>query len=149
MVDEGREVIPLELDQYKNDLVINQHIMQMINTDIFWYRETFGAILMELRQIRNGETVTKTSEELNKKESYESAMMCWESLDDSEPTSKKRKTHSQDEATNDKANKMDDKTHLSIQQIRGLNYLSLSMIYSWEVTTMPLRSPRSKHRQKI
>ena len=38
-------------------------------------------------------------------------MMCWESLDDSEPTSKKRKTHSQDEATNDKADKMDDKMH--------------------------------------
>ena len=44
---------------------------------------------MELWKIRNGETVTKTSKELNEKESYESAMMCWESLDDSEPTSKK------------------------------------------------------------
>ena len=66
---------------------------------------------MELQKIRNGETVTKTSKELSKKESYESAMMCWESLDDSEPTSKKRKTHSQDEATNDKANEMYDKTH--------------------------------------
>ena len=55
--------------------------------------------------------MTKTSEELNEKESYESAMMCWESLDDSEPTSKKRKTHSQDKATNDKDNEMDDKRH--------------------------------------
>ena len=53
----------------------------------------------------------KTSEELNEKESYESAMMCWESLDDSEPTSKTRKTHALDEATNNKANEMDDKTH--------------------------------------
>ena len=111
MVDGGREMIPLESDQYKNDPVINQHIMQMIDTDIFWYSETFRAILMELRKICNGETATKTSEELNGKESYESAMMCWESLDDSEPTSKKRKTHSQDEATNDKANEMDDKMH--------------------------------------
>ena len=66
---------------------------------------------MELQNICNGKTVTKTSKELNQKESYDSAMMCWESLDDSEPTSKKRKTHSQDEATNDKANDMDDKTH--------------------------------------
>ena len=38
-------------------------------------------------------------------------MMCWESLDDSEQASKKRKTHAQDEATNDKADDMDDKTH--------------------------------------
>ena len=111
MVDGGRELIPLELDQYKNDPVINQHIMQMIDTDIFWYRETFREILMELRKICNGETATKTSAELNEKESYESAMMCWETLGDSEPTCKKRKTHSQDEATNDKADEMDDKTH--------------------------------------
>ena len=31
----GREMIPLELDQYKNDPVINQHIMQMIDTKHF------------------------------------------------------------------------------------------------------------------
>ena len=111
MVDGGRDLIPLESDQYKNDPVINQHIMQMINTDIFWYGETFRAILMELQKIRNGETTMKTSEELNEKEYYKSAMMCWESLDDSEPTSKKRKTHSQDEATNDKADEMDNKMH--------------------------------------
>ena len=42
-------------------------------------------------------------------------MMYWESLDDSEQASKKRKTHVQDTETNDdkeiQANKMDDKTH--------------------------------------
>ena len=51
MADGGREMILLESDQYKNDPVINQHIMQMIDTDIFWYGETFRAILMELRKI--------------------------------------------------------------------------------------------------
>ena len=44
MADGGREMIPLESDQYKNDLVIIQHIMQMINTDTFWYGKTFRAI---------------------------------------------------------------------------------------------------------
>ena len=111
MVNEGREMILLESDQYKNDPVINQHIMQMIDTNIFWYRETFMSVLMELRKIRNRETTTKTSKELNNKEPYESAMMCWESLDDSEPTSKKRKTHALDEAPNDQIDEMNDKTH--------------------------------------
>ena len=37
MVDGGREMIPLESDLSKNVPVINQHIMQMIDTDIFWY----------------------------------------------------------------------------------------------------------------
>ena len=36
MANGGREMILLESDQYKNDLVINQCIMQMIDTDIFW-----------------------------------------------------------------------------------------------------------------
>ena len=44
MANGEREMIPLKLDQYKNDLVINQHIMQMIDTDILWYGETFGEI---------------------------------------------------------------------------------------------------------
>ena len=51
MADRERDMIPLELDQYKNDLGFNQHIMQMIDTNIFWYGKTFRAILMELRKI--------------------------------------------------------------------------------------------------
>ena len=47
--------IPLESDQYKNDPVINQHIMQMIDTNILWYGKTFRAILLEFWKIRNGE----------------------------------------------------------------------------------------------
>ena len=99
-------MIPLESDKYKSDPVINQHIMQMIDTDIYWYGETFREILMELWKIQNGETPMKTSEESNK-----TAMMCWESLDDSEQASKKQKTHAQDDKTNDKADDMDDKMH--------------------------------------
>ena len=62
MINEGREVIPLESDKYKIDPVINQHIMQMIDTNIFWNRETFMAILMEVRKIRDRKIMTKTSD---------------------------------------------------------------------------------------
>ena len=112
MADRGREMILLESDKYKSDLVINQHIMQMIDTDIYWYRQTFREILMELRKIRNGETPTKTSEESN-----ETAMMCWESLDDSEQASKKRKTHAQDDKTTIKPMIWTTRRTPSIQQI--------------------------------
>ena len=84
MADGGREMIPLDSYMYKSDPVVNQHIMQMIDTDIHWYKQTFREVLMELRKIQNGETPTKTGEESNK-----TAMMCWESLDDSEQASKK------------------------------------------------------------
>ena len=83
MADEGREMIPLESDKHRSDLVIIQHSMQMIDTDIHWHEQTFKESIMELWKIRNGETPTKTSEENN-----ETAMMCGESLDDSEQASK-------------------------------------------------------------
>ena len=145
MADGEREMIPLESNQYKSDPVINQHIMQMINTDIFWYEKTFRANLMELQKIRNGKTIEQTSEEhsekemidhcneshvmlndprlykeekaqqdcddtksvsvsseaqknwprkhfqINKNKSVESAMMCWENLEDSEQEAKTKK----------------------------------------------------------
>ena len=37
MANGERDMIPLALDQFKKDLVINQHIIQMIDTDICWY----------------------------------------------------------------------------------------------------------------
>ena len=104
MADSGREMIPLELDEYRSDPLVNQHTMQMIDTDIHWYKQTFREIIMELWKIRNGETPTKTSEETNK-----TAMMCWESLDDPEQASKKRKMHAQDDDINDNDNEIDDK----------------------------------------
>ena len=163
MADEEREMILLESNLYKTDPVINQHIMQMNNTDISWYERTFGAILMELRKTRNekndyakseensekemidhcneshvmlsdrrlykGEKENKdhddmTSEsvssevqknwprksfQINENKRIESAMMCWESLEDSEQEEKTRKTIGQDEGTNDDKEKQNDK----------------------------------------
>ena len=105
MADRGREMIPLESDEYKSDPVVNQHMMQMIDTDIPWYEQTFREIIMELQKIQDGETPTKTSEESN-----ETAMMCWESLDDPEQASKKQKMYAQDDKTNDNDNEIDEKT---------------------------------------
>ena len=100
MANEEREMIPFESDMYRSDPVVIQHTMQMIDTNIYWHKQ----IIMELRKIRNGETPAKTSEETT-----ETAMMCWESLDDSEQASKKCKKHTQDDETSGKANEMDEK----------------------------------------
>ena len=50
----------------------------------------------------------RTQKKLDQDKHFESAMMCWESLDESEPTSKKRKTLPQGEATNDQSGEIDD-----------------------------------------
>ena len=123
MMDEGREMIPLDSDLHKSDPVINQHIMQMIDTDIFWYGETFKEVLTELRNIAHSETTTHTGEKLDKDEHVESAMMCWESLDESEPTSKKRKTLPQGEVTNDQADEIDDDPHNQHTANKGIGSL--------------------------
>ena len=68
LADKERDIIPLELSLYKPDLVINQHIMQMINTDTLWYKKTFGAILTELQKIKNGKVNTQISVENSEKE---------------------------------------------------------------------------------
>ena len=105
MADEDRELIPLESDMHRRDPVVIQHTMQMIDTDIHWHEQTFRDIIMELQKLRNGETPTKPNEETSK-----TAMMCWGSLNETEQASKKRKTHTQDDATSGNANEMDDKT---------------------------------------
>ena len=54
--------------------------------------------------------------QIDANKTYESAMMCWESLDDSKQESKKRKTIGQDKETNNdkemQADEMDDKKHI-------------------------------------
>ena len=54
--------------------------------------------------------------QINKNKSVESAMMCWENLEDSEQEAKTKKTIGRDEETNDdkekQANEMDDKEHI-------------------------------------
>ena len=76
MMDEGREMIPLDSDLHKSDPVINQHIMQVSDTDIFWYRETFQEVLTELQKITHSETAMHIGEKLDQDEHFESAMMC-------------------------------------------------------------------------
>ena len=123
MMDEERELIPLDSDLHKSDPVINQHIMQMIDTDIFWYGETFKEVITELRKIAHSETTTHTGEKLDQDEHFESAMMCWESFVESEPTSKKRKTLPQGEATNNQADEIDDDPHNQRPANKGIGSL--------------------------
>ena len=120
MMDAGREMIPLDSDLHRSDPVIIQHIMQMIDTDIFWYRETFRQVITELWKKALHETTMLTGEKLDENAYRESAMMCWESLDESEPTSKKRKTLCQEEATNDPSDKIDDDPHTQRTANKGV-----------------------------
>ena len=87
--------------------------------------------------------------QMDEKEPYESAMMCWESLDDSEQASKKRKTHAQDEEMNDKADEMDNKMHtkhtanMGIQLIIPVDDLKLGA--DDDASTLTTQETMAKH----
>ena len=82
MDDGERDMISLKLDLFKNDLVINQHIMQIIDNDILWYEKTLRGILMELQKIRRERTITQTSEEYSEKEMTDPCNESHATLDD-------------------------------------------------------------------
>ena len=42
------DLIPLELNSYKSDLVVISHTIQMIEVDKFWQLKTFEAVLTNL-----------------------------------------------------------------------------------------------------
>ena len=55
MMVEGMDLIPLELNSYKSDLVIISHTIQMIEVDNFWHLKTFEAVLTDLWRRQNEE----------------------------------------------------------------------------------------------
>ena len=51
MMVEGMDLIPLELNSYKSDLVVISHTIQMIEVlDNFWHQKTFEAVLTDLQR---------------------------------------------------------------------------------------------------
>ena len=48
MMVEGIDLIPLELNSYKSDLVLISHTIQMIEVDNFWHLKTFEVVLTNL-----------------------------------------------------------------------------------------------------
>ena len=61
--------------------------------------------------------------QIKENKNYESAMMCWESLEDSKQEARKRKTIGRDEEMNDdkekQDNEMDDKEHIESTVFTG------------------------------
>ena len=51
MMMEGIDLIPLELNLNKYDLVIISQIINMIETDSFWHRKTFESVMSDLQNL--------------------------------------------------------------------------------------------------
>ena len=149
MMDDGKKMIPLDSDLHQSDPVIIQHIMQMIDTDIFWYGETFRQVITELRKKALSETTMYTGKKLDENAHYESAMMSWESLDESEPTSKKRKTLCQEETTNDQSDKLDDDPHTQRTANKGVGSIipvnDLQLGTDDDASTLPTQETLAKN----
>ena len=51
MTTEGLDLIPLESNLHKFNLVIVSQIINMIESDNFWHRKTFGSVMSDLRNM--------------------------------------------------------------------------------------------------
>ena len=51
MTMEGSDLIPLESNLYKFNLVIISEIISMIESDNFWHRKTFESVMSDLRNM--------------------------------------------------------------------------------------------------
>ena len=50
MMEEGRDLTPLESNLYKSDPAVISHLIYMIEVDKFWCRKTFEAVLADLQR---------------------------------------------------------------------------------------------------
>ena len=48
MMEEERDLTPLESNLYKSDLAVISHIIHIIEVDKFWHQKTFEAVLADL-----------------------------------------------------------------------------------------------------
>ena len=55
MMVERMDLIPLELNSYKSDLVVISHIIQMIEGYIFWHHKIFEVVLGNLQRSQDEE----------------------------------------------------------------------------------------------
>ena len=51
MTMEGMDLIPLESNLHKYDLVIISQIINMIELDNFWHHKTFESVMSDLRNM--------------------------------------------------------------------------------------------------
>ena len=51
MTMEGMDLIPLESNLHKFNLVIISQIISMIESDNFWHRKTFESVMSDLRNM--------------------------------------------------------------------------------------------------
>ena len=64
MMVEGMDLIPLESNSYKRDLVVISHTIQIIEVDNFWHLKTFEAVLADLQRRWDEETSKHKDESL-------------------------------------------------------------------------------------
>ena len=74
MMNDCRDLIPLESNMLKNDPGAISHIMYMIDMDIFWHQKTLGAVLAELQR-NHGEKVYEQDIEMKTRKKLLTSVM--------------------------------------------------------------------------
>ena len=121
MMMEGMNLIPLESNLHKYDLVIISQIINMIKADNFWHHKTFESVMNDLRnmwtegihELENTHMhCTNNDENNNEMDGVEIINLCSVSQSKNEAHvegKESTKQESQDKSKHDAAGKMEDK----------------------------------------
>ena len=119
MTMEGLDLIPLESNLHKFNLVIISQIINMIELDNFWHRKTFESVMSDLqnmwvegiRELENAQMhCTNNDENNNEMDGVEVINLCSVSLSENETFSEGKEStrqESQDKSKHDGTNKME------------------------------------------
>ena len=161
MMMEGMDLIPLESNLHKYDLVIISQIINMIETDGFWHHKTFKSVLSNLRNtwtegIREMENVsmycTNNAKNVAKMDGVEVINLCSVSQNKNHVYGKVKesaKQESQDKAKSDATDRMEDKIRTKKSKSMTKNGEVETAMMCWEATNnFPEEEPH-KEPEKI
>ena len=161
MMMEGMDLIPLESNLLKYDLVIISQIINMIETDSFWHHKTFKSVLSDLRnmwmegicELENASMYCTNNAKTNAEmDGVEVINLCSVSQNKNEVCGKGKestKQGSQDKTKSDATDRMEDEIRTKKSKSTTKNEEVETMMMCWEATNNFLEEEPLKEPEKI
>ena len=147
MTIEGLDLIPLESNLHKCNLVIISQIINMIELDTFWHRKTFESVMSDLqnmwvegiRELENAQThCTNNEKNNNEMDGVEVIDLCCVTQNKNETFSEGKESarqESQDKSKHDGMNKMEVESKTMKSKSMTKKEKVESAMMCWEPTT--------------
>ena len=161
MTMEGMDLIPLESNLHKYDLVIISQIINMIETDSFWHRNTFESVISDLQNLltEGNCELENASMHCTNNAKKDAEMDEVEFIDLCSVSQNKNETHvegkestkqeSQDKMKHDASDRMEDELRTKKSKSITKNGEVETVMMCWEATNNFLEEEPHKEPEKV